>query len=102
MDEVSTYATGRPRATARASIARSSRWTILPIPLWMREQLRKGEVWINGRPLGRFWNIGPQRTLYLPAPWLKKGRNEIVVFDLKGRTGRTVPFLAKAILDENE
>lgn len=65
-------------------------------------ELGKGEVWINGQPLGRFWNIGPQRTLYLPAPWLKKGRNEIVVFDLNGQTGRTVPFLAKAILDGND
>jgi beta-galactosidase len=65
-------------------------------------ELGKGEVWINGQPLGRFWNIGPQRTLYLPAPWLKKGRNEIVVFDLSGQAGRTVPFLAKAILDGNK
>jgi beta-galactosidase len=65
-------------------------------------ELGKGEVWINGQPLGRFWNIGPQRTLYLPAPWLKKGRNEIVVFDLNGQMERTVPFLAKAILDEND
>ena len=64
--------------------------------------LGKGEVWINGRPLGRFWNIGPQRTLYLPAPWLKKGRNEIVVFDLNGQPGRTVHFVDKAILDDNK
>jgi beta-galactosidase len=61
-------------------------------------QFGKGEVWINGQPLGRFWDIGPQRTLYLPAPWLKKGQNEIVVFDLNGQAGRTVPFLATAIL----
>jgi beta-galactosidase len=61
-------------------------------------ELGKGEVWINGQALGRFWSIGPQRTLYLPAPWLKKGRNEIVVFDLSGETGRTVPFVANAIL----
>jgi hypothetical protein len=38
----------------------------------------------------------------MPAPWLKKGRNEIVVFDLNGQTGRAVPFLAKAILDGND
>jgi len=62
----------------------------------------KGEVFINGRSLGRFWSIGPQRTLYLPAPWLKKGRNQIVVFDLNGQPARTVPFLAKSILDGNE
>lgn len=38
----------------------------------------KGAVWVNGKSLGRFWNIGPQQTLYLPAPWLKEGENEIV------------------------
>jgi len=59
----------------------------------------KGEVWINGQPLGRIWNVGPQATLYLPAPWLKKGRNEIVVFDLMGESGRTVSFLPHSILD---
>ena len=32
--------------------------------------------------LGRYWNIGPQKQLYCPAPWLKKGKNEIVIFDL--------------------
>jgi beta-galactosidase len=61
-------------------------------------QLGKGEVWINGHALGRFWEIGPQRTLYLPAPWLKKGRNEIVVFDLDGHAGRSIGFLDHAIL----
>jgi beta-galactosidase len=44
--------------------------------------LGKGVLWINGRCLGRFWNIGPQVTLYLPGPWLKKGRNDVVIFDL--------------------
>jgi len=63
--------------------------------------LGKGELFINGRALGRFWQIGPQRTLYLPAPWLKRGENQIVVFDLDGKPGATVPFLAHSILDEN-
>ena len=40
----------------------------------------KGAVWINGHALGRFWNLGPQQTLYVPAPWLLKGKNEIIVF----------------------
>jgi len=57
-------------------------------------------VWVNGNCLGRFWNIGPQGTLYLPAPWLKKGQNEIVVFDLNGQANPTVPFLAHAVLDK--
>lgn len=41
----------------------------------------KGHVWINGHNLGRYWDIGPQQTIYLPAPWLKKGKNTIVVFE---------------------
>lgn len=43
---------------------------------------QKGIVWVNGHNLGRYWNIGPQFSLYCPAPWLKKGQNEVVVFDL--------------------
>jgi beta-galactosidase len=55
--------------------------------------LSKGEVWLNGRALGRFWNIGPQKALYVPAPWLKPGRNEVVVFDLDGKPGQKVEGL---------
>jgi beta-galactosidase GanA len=43
---------------------------------------KKGVVWVNGRNLGRFWAIGPQKRLFCPAPFLRHGRNEIVVFDL--------------------
>jgi beta-galactosidase len=43
---------------------------------------RKGIVYINGHNLGRYWNRGPQQRLYCPADWLKKGKNEIIVFDL--------------------
>jgi len=42
----------------------------------------KGNVWVNGHHLGRFWKIGPQQTLYLPAQWLKKGKNDVVVLEL--------------------
>ncbi|KAM7236322.1 hypothetical protein CapIbe_013508 [Capra ibex] len=41
----------------------------------------KGVVFINGQNLGRYWNLGPQETLYVPGPWLKPGLNEIVVFE---------------------
>jgi beta-galactosidase len=43
---------------------------------------KKGVAWINGHNLGRYWDIGPQTRLYCPAGWLKKGENEIIVFDL--------------------
>ncbi|MGV3614479.1 MAG: beta-galactosidase [Fimbriimonas sp.] len=61
----------------------------------------KGFVWLNGRNLGRFWSIGPQQTLYVPAPWLKKGRNEIVVFDDSDKVkSLRVPSLKTPILDQ--
>jgi beta-galactosidase len=43
--------------------------------------LGKGFVWVNGHNLGRTWSVGPQESLYLPAPWLQKGVNEVVAFD---------------------
>lgn len=44
----------------------------------------KGVVWVNGFNLGRYWEKGPQKTLYVPGPLLRKGRNEIIVFELHG------------------
>lgn len=42
----------------------------------------KGVVWVNGYNLGRYWNVGPQQTICIPAEWLKPGNNEIVVLEL--------------------
>jgi beta-galactosidase len=50
-----------------------------------------GHAWINGHHLGSFWRIGPQQTLHVPAAWLRRGRNEVVVFDLQA--GTRVPAL---------
>jgi beta-galactosidase len=61
--------------------------------------LGKGAVWINGHPLGRYWDIGPQQTLYVPGPWLKEGDNEIVVFDLKGQGPVALPAIDHPLLD---
>jgi beta-galactosidase len=41
----------------------------------------KGIIFVNGYNLGRYWQVGPQQTLYLPGCWLKKGVNDIVVFE---------------------
>ncbi len=59
----------------------------------------KGEVWLNGQALGRVWNIGPQKTLYVPGPWLKSGENEVVVFDLEGAPERSLQGLDHPILN---
>ncbi|MEO6912275.1 MAG: hypothetical protein ABI158_15280 [Edaphobacter sp.] len=62
-------------------------------------EFTKGELWLNGRALGRIWNIGPQQTLYAPGPWLVKGKNEVVVFDLQGKMGSSLRGLDKPVLD---
>lgn len=62
-------------------------------------QWGKGAVWVNGKSLGRFWNIGPQQTLYVPAPWLKEGENEIVVFEMEDTGNRILQGLGQPILD---
>ena len=52
------------------------------------ENFTKGFITINGFNLGRFWDIGPQKTLYVPASVLKCGENEIVLFESDGRKGK--------------
>ena len=59
----------------------------------------RGYCMVNGFNIGRYWNIGPQRTLYIPAPLLKKGHNEIVVFELHGLRSETLHFSERRILD---
>jgi len=60
----------------------------------------KGVVWVNGHNLGRFWEVGPQRTLYLPGPWLRRGTNEVVVLDLVPRGSYSLEGLSGALFDK--
>ncbi|BCJ99843.1 glycoside hydrolase family 35 protein [Anaerocolumna chitinilytica] len=53
----------------------------------------KGCVFINGFNLGRFWEIGPQKRLYLPGPLLKEGMNEIIVFETEGKVRDSIILL---------
>ncbi|XP_049939911.1 beta-galactosidase-1-like protein 2 isoform X1 [Schistocerca serialis cubense] len=50
----------------------------------------KGSVFLNGFPLGRYFNLGPQRTLYVPAPLLIQGENEILIFELYTSASKVV------------
>ncbi|MBI4927534.1 MAG: beta-galactosidase, partial [Anaerolineae bacterium] len=67
--------------------------TYLTLPGW-----NKGVVWINGFNIGRYWKRGPQKTLYIPAPLLKAGENEIVVLELHGVNRPVVEFRDEADL----
>ncbi|CAJ1380647.1 unnamed protein product, partial [Effrenium voratum] len=46
------------------------------------EGFRKGFACVNGFNLGRFWEVGPQQTLFVPAPLLRRGKNEVLIFDI--------------------
>lgn len=55
----------------------------------------KGVVFINNVNIGRFWEKGPILTLYVPKGYLKKGENEIVVFETEGRYRERITFSDK-------
>jgi beta-galactosidase len=59
----------------------------------------KGTAWVNGHHLGRYWRIGPQQTLYVPGPWLKPGRNDVVLFELGTPGRRSAAGLSSPVLD---
>jgi len=66
----------------------------------------KGIVFVNGHNLGRYWYIGPQQTLYCPGCWLKKGHNDIFVFEqlkdgVQPLAGIATPILDQLNKDEN-
>ena len=56
--------------------------TFLALPGW-----GKGVVWLNGFTLGRFWEKGPQKRLYIPAPLLREGENRLLILETEGRSG---------------
>ena len=61
----------------------------------------KGIVFVNGHNLGRYWNVGPQQTLYLPGCWLKKGKNKISVFEqINSEEQKEIHGIKTPVLDE--
>ena len=69
--------------------------TFLDLSTW-----GKGFVYVNGHNLGRFWNIGPQQTLYCPGCWLREGDNEILIFDIVGPEKTVVSGLDHPVIDQ--
>jgi beta-galactosidase len=58
-------------------------------------------VFVNGINIGRYWSVGPQQTLYLPGCWLKKGKNDIVIFEQKNEVlQKIVKTIATPILED--
>ncbi|KRC60952.1 beta-galactosidase [Agromyces sp. Root81] len=69
----------------------------LRLPGWT-----KGVVWVNGVNLGRYWSRGPQRTLYVPAPVVHAGANELLVFETVGAASAVAGFVARPELGPTE
>jgi beta-galactosidase len=67
--------------------------TFLALPGWT-----KGVAWVNGFNLGRYWQRGPQRTLYVPAPLLRPGANELILLELHGAETPSAAFIDRADL----
>lgn len=90
----------RTKACSGACFYRASFQVAKPLDTFLdTDGLYKGQVWVNGHNLGRFWNIGPQKTLYVPGPWLRQGTNKIVIFSLKAKPGAKLQGLDHPILD---
>ena len=47
-------------------------------------------MFLNGFCLGRLWEIGPQKRLYISAPLLKEGRNKLLILETEGRCGEAM------------
>lgn len=62
----------------------------------------KGVIFVNGFNIGRFWEIGPDLTMYVPFDLLHAGRNDVVVFEMEGREVSTLRFSDHAIKIKEE
>ncbi|SEN51540.1 beta-galactosidase [Amphibacillus marinus] len=71
--------------------------TYLALPGW-----GKGVVFLNNFNLGRFWEEGPQQSLYVPAPKLNIGKNELIIFETEGKAASSIEFVAEHVLMNKE
>ncbi len=62
----------------------------------------KGYAFVNGFFLGRYWRNGPTRTMYVPAPVTRAGRNEVLVLELEQLLSPVVPFVSSPSLGVTE
>jgi len=101
ISKVTKAATGKVVLPGNAPILRRGSFTVTtPADTYFdMSQWGKGVVWLNGHNLGRYWELGPQQTLYVPAEWLKKGANEVVVLEMLKPQQDKLTGLEKPILE---
>lgn len=96
LDFAKGYQEGQPAFYQIDFIVDQPEDTYLTLPGW-----GKGCVFLNDFNLGRFWEVGPQLSLYIPAPKLKQGKNKLIIFETEGKTSETVEFVEKSIIKAN-
>jgi beta-galactosidase len=52
---------------------------------------------VNGFNIGRFWNVGPTLSLYVPKALFRKGQNKIVIFETEGIWSDTIQLNSEPI-----
>ena len=62
----------------------------------------KGQAFVNGFNLGRYWSRGPGTTLYVPGALVREGRNELVLFELHGAARNVACFVASPQLGHTD
>ncbi|HKU27039.1 MAG TPA: glycoside hydrolase family 35 protein [Candidatus Sulfotelmatobacter sp.] len=62
----------------------------------------KGQVWVNGHNVGRYWSIGPQQSLFVPAEWMLQGKNEVIVFDYESGGEHSLGGIRQLVFETHE
>ena len=55
----------------------------------------KGIVFVNGVNIGRFWDVGPTLSLYIPHGLLTIGKNRIIIFETEGKYSEFIHLVHK-------
>lgn len=76
---------GKTRAGYPTWFASRFKCPVTDVPLFAElGGVRKGQLFLNGHNLGRFWSVGPQSFYYLPECWLEED-NELLIFEEQGK-----------------
>lgn len=103
LDRIPTLALDHDQLAAGPVIANGTFELATPADLFLdTAQWGKGFAWVNGFALGRYWRRGPQRTLYVPGPATRAGRNELVILELEVLSQQTAAFVAEPLLGHEE
>lgn len=91
------YETGQPGFYKFEFDIKEPEDTYIKLPGW-----GKGVIFVNGFNIGRFWEVGPQHSYYIPGPKLKMGKNEIVVFESDGKAGEFIELIDELVITSQE